>query len=425
MIDFRFPCQIARPSRAGRLAMFVIFALGLSMMNGAAQQPAPASPAGAAAASAKRPVILLTGFEPFGPQRPPNPSWEAIKDLDGQTWKGYQIVSKQVKVVWGAPLEQIGGWISEYQPVAVFSFGAGRPGIFAVETFARNQRGKIKDNAGNPPAAPSIVADGPSQLNATADSVRLVDALAKKSYPIQISRNAGKYLCEEALYSLEYLKASRKLSASVLFCHVPPLGSRISGEQKSTPTYVRKFVMDMLESWDELNTRTEPKALKSAEQQAGPNAVKPKVLKASFEQTGPADEPARKPSDDPRYPAVKTFVEHYFSTWSEQDMDGYDACFLPDAVIQFIDANGSISTAGKQRFVASQRAFHRGSNTRTVEVPENIDIRFEGKLARAVVYWKLTSGARIERGYDHFTLMTEEGHWRIVNLLFYGTSSGR
>ena len=24
----------------------------------------------------RQPVILLTGFEPFGPARPPNPSWE-------------------------------------------------------------------------------------------------------------------------------------------------------------------------------------------------------------------------------------------------------------------------------------------------------------------------------------------------------------
>ena len=33
-----------------------------------------------------RPVILLTGFEPFGAGKPPNPSWEGIKSLDGQEW---------------------------------------------------------------------------------------------------------------------------------------------------------------------------------------------------------------------------------------------------------------------------------------------------------------------------------------------------
>src|ERR1051325_1201190 len=50
--------------------------------------------------SASRPVILLTGFEPFGKDRPANPSWEGIKELDGQTWNGYRLVCKQLPVIW-------------------------------------------------------------------------------------------------------------------------------------------------------------------------------------------------------------------------------------------------------------------------------------------------------------------------------------
>ena len=50
-----------------------------------------------------------------------------------------------------------------------------------------------------------------------------------------------------------------------------------------------------------------------------------------------------------------------------------------------------------------------------------MDIRFESKLARVVVYWKLTAGPKTEYGYDHFTLMKHEGRWRIVNLVFYVT----
>ena len=33
------------------------------------------------------------------------------------------------------------------------------------------------------------------------------------------------------------------------------------------------------------------------------------------------------------------------------------------------------------------------------------------KLARAIVYWKLTAGPRVEYGYDHFTLMKNRGKW--------------
>ena len=97
------------------------------------------------------PCLLLTGYEPFGEGRPPNPSWEGIKELDGQLWKGYRLVCKQLPVVWGAPLEQLEPWVFQYQPVAIFSFGQGGPRSFAIESYARNERGGHKDNKGGKP----------------------------------------------------------------------------------------------------------------------------------------------------------------------------------------------------------------------------------------------------------------------------------
>lgn len=124
----------------------------------------------------------------------------------------------------------------------------------------------------------------------------------------------------------------------------------------------------------------------------------------------------------PREQEVKAFVEHYFKVWSDQDMDAYDDCFMTDACIQYIDHRGQLFTTPRQRFVASQREIHRRSTTRAIEVPVTTEIRFEQEFARAVVYWKLTSGTRVQMGYDHFTLKKDRGRWRIVNLLFYSTS---
>src|SRR5262249_6099105 len=104
-----------------------------------------------------------------------------------------------------------------------------------------------------------------------------------------------------------------------------------------------------------------------------------------------------------------------------QDMKGYEACFLPEASIQNIDAEGRLTTQARAPFIESQRNYHRTAEHRTTEVPETIDIRIEKKLARVVVYWKLTSGPRTENGYDHCTLVKHEGGWRIVNLVFYET----
>ena len=75
----------------------------------------------------------------------------------------------------------------------------------------------------------------------------------------------------------------------------------------------------------------------------------------------------------------------------------------------------------KRPFVASQREYHQTAPQKAIEVPVSMDIRFEGKLARAAVFWRLTAGQRIETGYDHFLLMKSQGAWRIVNLTFYSS----
>jgi pyroglutamyl-peptidase len=193
----------------------------------------------------KLPVILLTGFEPFGAGRPPNPSWEGVKRLDGQQWQGYRLVAKQLPVVWGEPLPLLGKWIDEYNPIAIFSFGQG--GGYALETIANNRRGDGHDNSGR--AAPSklIVSDGPDQFTATIDAARLTKRLKERGHDVAISRAAGNYLCEECLYSLEYLKAQRKLDkTTVLFLHVPPLGERYK------PADSERFIRDVLECWREI-----------------------------------------------------------------------------------------------------------------------------------------------------------------------------
>jgi len=343
--------------------------------------------------AAARPVILLTGFEPFGPGRPANPSWEGIKPLDGRPWKECQLVCKEMKVVWGQPLEQLQRWIAEYHPVAIFSFGQGGTGSFAVESRASNRRGNIADNKDAPPPRPTIVEDGPDELRATADCEQLARSLSRKGYHIRVSTRAGRYLCEETLYTLEYLKSKGGLE-SVLFCHVPPLGTQVEGKPV-TVEYVREFVEDLLEAWHAARSQKAP---------------------ASSSRKTSAEQPA-----DPRHAEVEELIKRYFATWSNQDIDGYGQCFMGNATIQFIDSQEELTRFSLAPFLASQREAQRMAQYRQTEVPETTDIRFEGPLARVVVYWKLTAGPMAEYGYDHFTLMKYKGQWRIVNLVFYAT----
>jgi len=347
---------------------------------------------GGSVVAVEPPVVLLTGFEPFGPDRPDNPSWEGIKALDGLDWRGCKLVARRIPVVWDEPMKRLEALADELKPVAVFAFGQGLPGSFTIEALARNRRAPYPDNDGRAPAAPTVTVDGPDELRATADVDRLVRALVARGHVVRRSEDAGRYLCEETLYSLETLKKAGKLRGTVVFSHVPPLGGRVGGRPVDAAA-VEKYVRDLLDAWGgpEKTVSIEPTAFQQA------------------------------PSEQAREREARASVERYFKVWSDQDMRAYDDCFMADAVIQHVDARGRLSSLPRGRFVAGQRDAHRRSPEPMVEVPESIDIRFEGRIARAVVHWKLTAGARVEKGYDHFTLMLDRDRWRIVNLLFYST----
>ena len=117
-----------------------------------------------ASADDSSPVILLTGFEPFGPTRPANPSWEGIRNLHNTEWHEYRIIAQELPVVWGEPLKHLQQLIEQHKPVAVFSFGQGGADSFAIESRASNERGQIPDNNGKLPAATAITNNGPMEF---------------------------------------------------------------------------------------------------------------------------------------------------------------------------------------------------------------------------------------------------------------------
>lgn len=113
---------------------------------------------------------------------------------------------------------------------------------------------------------------------------------------------------------------------------------------------------------------------------------------------------------------LEKFLHHYFSTWSNEEMDSYGDCFAEGAVIQFLES-GKLTTKPKDIFLAEQKVYQKALHGK--ETVESIEIRFEPVLARAVVAWKLALESKTQRGYDHFTPMEKEGKWKIVNLVVH------
>jgi putative lumazine-binding protein len=115
---------------------------------------------------------------------------------------------------------------------------------------------------------------------------------------------------------------------------------------------------------------------------------------------------------------VRTFLTHYFSTWSARDMDGYAACFHEQARIVFVH-QGVPQSQGLTDFLHGQKLSHATTTVSMTEVPTGMKILWDDRTAQASVRWKLTKGADITLGTDCFTLIKAPAGWKIMSLVFY------
>ncbi len=172
--------------------------------------------------TAPAPDILVSGFEAFG-GRTENASWKLAEEIA----KAFpqEVRSLQVPVIWGAPLTCINN--VKPLPQVWIAFGEGTS-EFQIETIAHNLRGRYPDNHGTKPATPDVVKDAEPELHQTVKVEGLAEALTQAGFPTHVSQNAGRYLCEEMLYSLLHeQKQHPEALRLVLFIHVPPLAQSV------------------------------------------------------------------------------------------------------------------------------------------------------------------------------------------------------
>jgi len=122
----------------------------------------------------------------------------------------------------------------------------------------------------------------------------------------------------------------------------------------------------------------------------------------------------------PEEAGVRTFLNTYFSTWSNRDMDGYGACFHQQARIVYLPKNAEPISQGLTDFLHGQRMSHEQAAVPMKEVPLEMTIQMDDRVAQAQVTWLLTKKDSEERGTDFFTLKRDGKSWKIVSLVFYG-----
>ncbi|MGD1824541.1 pyroglutamyl-peptidase I [Chromobacterium violaceum] len=148
-------------------------------------------------------TVLLTGFEPFGGETV-NPSWEAARQLDGETIAGARVHARLLPCLFGAALDELYRQLDALRPDVAIAVGqaGGRPDI-AVERVAINvDDARFPDNAGRQPIDEPVVANGPAAYFSTLPIKAIVAGLRERGLPATVSQSAGTFVCNHVMYGL-------------------------------------------------------------------------------------------------------------------------------------------------------------------------------------------------------------------------------
>lgn len=160
-------------------------------------------------------TVLLTGFEPFEDE-PVNPSWEAVRALDGQAVGDAVIVARQLPCVFGDAIATLARFVAELRPALVIAVGqAGGRAEMSVERVAINVNdARIPDNDGAQPVDEPIVGDGPAAYFSTLPIKAIVRDLREAGVPAMVSQTAGTFVCNHVFYGLMHVLAERERKAA-------------------------------------------------------------------------------------------------------------------------------------------------------------------------------------------------------------------
>ncbi len=175
------------------------------------------------------PVVLLSGFEPFGGDDR-NPSWEVAERLDGEPVRNdvgapvARVRSLRLPCVFGEAFEVLDAGIQRHTPVAVVALGldASRADI-AVERVAINlDDARIPDNRGQQPRDAPVCAGAPAAYWSSLPVKAIVAALQSAGIPASVSNSAGTFVCNHVFFALAHrlaMPGSKRIPAG--FIHLP------------------------------------------------------------------------------------------------------------------------------------------------------------------------------------------------------------
>jgi pyroglutamyl-peptidase len=176
-------------------------------------------------AASSTPVVLVTGFAPFG-NYSVNPSGLIAEALNGSSVAGALVVGVVLPVDYNESVEIAVHAIEQYQPVLVISCGLNpRAHDLHVEKIAVNLKRYQKAN-GRLSFPQKIDKAGPLFRTSTLPTGKMVQAIRDANISVRRSFFAGMYVCNFLFYELLRYAYGLNDSVAVGFIHVPLLSSQ-------------------------------------------------------------------------------------------------------------------------------------------------------------------------------------------------------
>lgn len=183
------------------------------------------------------PVILVTGFEPFGAHAV-NPSELLAKAVDGLAIGQAVARGATLPVHHLRARAMMTSLLTAWEPVAVLHLGlAASRARLALERVAINVLDyPLPDADGWQACDEPCVPDGPAARFATLPLRSILEALAADGIPAHLSNSAGTYLCNQTLYwTLHRVEADAR-RPRVGFMHVPLLPAMVAATGVDAPS---------------------------------------------------------------------------------------------------------------------------------------------------------------------------------------------
>ncbi len=161
--------------------------------------------------AADLPLVLLSGFEPFGGDDR-NPSWEVADRLDGEPVEDEagrpvaRVRSLRLPCAFGEAFDVLDAAIRQLDPIAVVALGldASRPDI-AIERVAINlDDARIPDNRGRQPRDEPVCPGAPAAYWSGLPVKAIVAALQEARIPASLSNSAGTFVCNHVFFALAH-----------------------------------------------------------------------------------------------------------------------------------------------------------------------------------------------------------------------------